>query len=170
VTSSPRSQPRHSRAWQFKRPLQVLWCCTLLTAWANTAQSAPPLPPVLDVEDEPNNDLEHATWVTLPLIDGHACLEPAGDIDVYQFDLAHPGPLYAGAKSASLGGETFVPPSVTGFALTLLSDDGRVRAEGLESLDVAHLTAGHYYLKITRQTAGCYDLHLYSDARPPPTP
>ena len=127
MNSCPGTQSQRSRARQAPHVLNVLLCCTLLTAWANTSQSAPPLPPVLDVEDEPNNDLEHATWVTLPLIDGHACLEPAGDVDVYQFDLAHPGPLYAGAKSANLRGAAAVPPSVTGFALTLLSDDGRVR-------------------------------------------
>jgi hypothetical protein len=149
-------------------------CCALLgtlpSIGTRTAQAAPPLPPILDVEDEPNNDLEHATWVTLPLTDGHACLDPAGDVDVYQFDLARTGPLYAGAKADSLQGGTAVPPSATGFTLTLLDDGGSVRAEGLESLDVAHLKAGHYYLKVTRQTSGCYDLHLYSDALPQPMP
>jgi hypothetical protein len=133
--------------------------------WPGSAVPQALMMPSPSIEDEPNADADHASWIDLPLVDGAACIDPAGELDYYQFSLETAGSLVIGVAETPVPGFGSQPLTGGPFRLSLFDEQQHLLAVGADALEVPMLASGTYLLSITHVQKACYLLNVYAGSR-----
>jgi hypothetical protein len=133
-------------------PAMLAW------SWLLVMGQAPLSPPI---EDEPNNDIDHASWLDLPVVGGQACIGPAGEVDYYQFSLEKSGPLVVGVHLRPVPGHGSQPLLGLPFSVVLYDERQVELGRSMDSLEMPLLAAGTYFLSVSHVQKVCYELNVY---------
>ena len=150
----------HTQPSRWGRRLAPLGLSLLLALPAGAAELPGPR-----ADDEPNDDVEHATWLDLPVVDAAGCIDPAGEADFYQFSLERAGSLVVGIRDVPAPGPGTMPLLGAAFSLELFDETQAVLGRGIDQLELPLLAAGTYWLKITHVQKACYLLNIYAGSR-----
>jgi hypothetical protein len=115
---------------------------------SDSPQGDPPESPTCEDPYEPNDVIEEAKEIDSP----YACINPAGDVDVYRFRTLTYTEIYATADG--LGED--MP-----LHLTIQSDEWRLTAEGDGGIFVTVWPPGTYYLLVESDATGPYEVDIY---------